>query len=176
MHRSLLFATLLLLAGCSSLRPGAREGELVLTHRKSTIYFAVPPEWTADQQGGEFGFHSLKPTGEWQPATISVAFSQKGFTRGRGSDEAEQLALSRQYLRYWVTHGFPDTRLASDGSHVAPGGRKFLLFRESSNGLHLVALAPEKDCVVEIGLHGSPKDLERYRGALLAVLDSYRVR
>ncbi len=88
----------------------------------------------------------------------------------------EQRALSRQYLRYWVTHDFPDTRLASDGSHVTPAGRKFLLFRESSNGLHLVALAPERHCVIEIGLHGSPKDLERYRSALLAVLDSYRVR
>jgi hypothetical protein len=175
MHRPLLLA-LLLLAGCASLRQGAREGELTLTHRGSTIYFAVPPEWTADQQGGDFGFHSLKPAGEWQPATLSVAISQKNFTRSRGGDEAEQLALSRQYLRYWVTHDFPDTRLASDGTHVTPSGRKFLLFRESSNGLHLVALAPEKHCVIEIGLHGSPNDLQRYRAALLAVLDSYRVR
>lgn len=172
MHRSLLLA-LLLLAGCSSLR----EGELALTHRKSTIIFQVPSDWVADQQGGEFGFHSLKPVGEWQPATISVAVSQKNFTRSGASDEAEQLALSRQYLRYWVTHDFPDTRLASDGLHTTPDGRRFLLFRESSsNGLHLIALAPERDCVVEIGLHGSPKDLERYRPALLAVLDTYRVR
>jgi hypothetical protein len=175
MHRS-LFLAMLLLSGCASLREGARDGELALTHRGSTIYFTVPPGWTADQQGGDFGFHSLKPAGEWQPATISVAISQKDFTRSRASDEAEQLALSRQYLRYWVTHDFQDTRLASDGSHVTPSGRKFLLFRESSNGLHLVALAPEKHGVVEIGLHGSPKDLERYRGALLAVLDSYRVK
>lgn len=167
---------LLLFAGCSSLRQGARKDELVLTHRRSRIFFAVPPGWVADQQGGDFGFHSLKPEGEWQPATISVAVSQKNFTRGREDDETEQLTLSRQYLRYWVTHDFPDTRLASDGSHVTPAGRKFLLFRESSNGLHLVALAPEKHCVVEIGLHGSPGDLQRYRGALLAVLDSYRVR
>ncbi len=173
MHRPLLLA-MLLLAGCASLRHGAREGELVLSNRSCKVYFAVPPEWTADQQGGEFGFHSLKPSGEWQPATISVAFSQKNFVRGRGDDEEEQLALSRQYLRYWVTHDFPDTRLAADGSHVTPSGRKFLLFRESSNGLHLVALAPEKNCVIEIGLHGSPQDLARYRGALLAVLDTYR--
>jgi hypothetical protein len=88
----------------------------------------------------------------------------------------EQLALSRQYLRYWVAHGFPETRLAADGTHTTPGGREFLLFRESSNGLHLVALAPERDCVVEIGLHGGARDLERYRGSLLAVLDSYRVK
>jgi hypothetical protein len=175
MHRPLLLA-MLLLAGCTSLRHGARDGELALTNRQCTIYFAVPAGWTADQQGGEFGFHSLKPAGEWQPAAISVAFSQKNFVRGHGSDEAEQLALSRQYLRYWITHGFPDTRLAGDGSHVTPGGRKFLLFRESSNGLHLVALAPEKNCVVEIGLHGSPQDLEKFRGALLGVLDSYRVK
>jgi hypothetical protein len=171
MHRSLLLA-MLLLAGCSSLH----QGELGLTHGRSRIVFRVPPGWVADQQGGDFGFHSLKPEGEWQPATISVAISQKNFTRSGGSDEAEQLALSRQYLRYWVTHDFPDTRLASDGSHVTPSGRTFQLFRESSNGLHLVALAPEKRCVVEIGLHGSPKDLERYRSALLAVLDSYRVK
>jgi hypothetical protein len=30
--------------------------------------------------------------------------------------------------------------------------------------------------VVEIGLHGGARDLERYRDALLAVLDSYRVK
>ena len=166
----------MLLAGCASLRHGAREGELSLTKGRSTIYFVVPAGWTADQQAGEFGFHSLKPAGEWQPATISVAISQKPFARGRSGDEAEQLALSRQYLRYWVAHGFPDTRLASEGSHATPRGRKFLLFRESSNGLHLVALAPEKDGVVELGLHGSARDLDRYRDALLAVLDSYRVK
>jgi hypothetical protein len=148
----------------------------MLTRGICTIYFAVPPDWTADQEGGEFGFRSLKPKGEWQPATISVAFSQKEFTRGHGPDEAEQLALSRQYLHYWLTHDFPDTRLASDSTHTTPRGRKFLLFRESTNGLHLVALAPEKGCVVEIGLHGSAKDLERYRPALLAVLDSYGVK
>jgi hypothetical protein len=176
MHRPLLLA-LLLLAGCSTFRHGARKGELVLTKGKSAIYFAVPPEWVADQQAGEFGFHSLKPAGEWQPATISVAFTQRPFTRNpKNDDAAEQLALSKQYLKYWLTHDFPDTRLASDSTHATPSGRKFLLFRESSNGLHLVALAPEKDCVVEIGLHGSARDLDRYRAALLAVLDSYRVR
>lgn len=167
---------MLLLAGCASLRHGARKGELMLSQPECTVYFKVPPGWVADQAGGDFGFHSLKPVGEWQPATLSVAFSQKSFARSGSNDEAEQLALSRQYLRYWVTNDFPDTRLASDGTHVTPSGRKFLLFRESSNGLHMVALAPEKHCVVEIGLHGSPKDLERYRSALLAVLDSYRVR
>lgn len=176
MHRSLLLVTLLL-AGCATLRHGARDGELVLTKDKSTIYFAVPSGWVADQQAGEFGFHSLKPVGEWQPATISVAFSPKTFTRTpRNADAEEQLALSKQYLKYWLTHDFPDTRLASDGSHSTPGGRKFLLFRESSNGLHLVALAPEKHCVIEIGLHGSARDLDRYRADLLAVLDSYRVK
>lgn len=175
MHRFIPLA-MLLLAGCASMRHGARRGELVLSQPDCTVYFKVPPDWIADQQGGDFGFHSLKPAGEWQPATISVAFSQKEFARSDGSDEAEQFALSRQYLRYWVTHDFPDTRLADDGTHVTPSGRKFLLFRESSNGLHLIALAPEKHCVVELGLHGSPKDLARYRSALLAVLDSYRVR
>lgn len=176
MLRPLFFALLLLVAGCSAFRQGAREGELVLKHGKRAVSFRVPAGWVADQQGGEFGFHSLKPEGEWQPATISVAISQKNFTRSGERDEAEQLALRRQYLRYWVTHDFPDTRLAPDSTHTTPKGRKFLLFRESSDGLHLVALAPEKECVIEIGLHGSVKDLERYRGALLAVLDSYRAR
>jgi len=175
MSRPLLLV-LLLLAGCAAPRQGPRSGELRLKNGKCTVFFGVPEGWVADQQGGDFGFHSLKPEGEWQPATISVAFSQKNFSRSPGDDEAEQLALSQQYLRYWITHDFPETRLARDSIHTTPGGRKFVLFRESSNGLHLVALAPEQHCVVEIGLHGSPKDLERYRASLLTVLDSYRVK
>ncbi len=59
MHRPLLLAMLLLLAGCASLRRGARDGELALSQRHCAIFFNVPPEWTADQQGGDFGFHSL---------------------------------------------------------------------------------------------------------------------
>ena len=46
MHRPLLLA-LLLLAGCSTFRHGARKGELVLTKGKSTSYFTVPPDWVA---------------------------------------------------------------------------------------------------------------------------------